>query len=90
MCRFNSNHNDECQIEWFDQNDQPLKRFNQTTDLILQNPTFDNSMGFYTCQICCSDQCQRLMSFIYPVSFSFNSYFLKFYLNIFLFLDWRR
>ncbi|CAF3619521.1 unnamed protein product [Rotaria sp. Silwood1] len=66
MCRFASDRKDECKTKWFNPYDKPLDTFNETTDLILQNATFDDSMGLYTCRICCSNQCQELTSFVYP------------------------
>ncbi|CAF3693462.1 unnamed protein product, partial [Rotaria sordida] len=66
MCRFASNRKDQCKTEWFDPYDKPLDTLAQTTDLILRNATFDDSMGLYTCQICCLNQCQKLTSFVYP------------------------
>ncbi|CAF3278455.1 unnamed protein product, partial [Rotaria sp. Silwood2] len=66
MCRFAPDRKDKCKIKWFNPDDQPLDTFNQTTDLIFRNATFYDSMGLYTCQICCSNQCQHLTSFVYP------------------------
>lgn len=67
MCRFTSNRKDECKAQWFDPYDEPLNTFNETSDLILKNPNFEDSMGLYTCQVCCYDNCQNLTSFVYPV-----------------------
>lgn len=67
MCRIGKNPKDQCQIHWFNQYDQLLNTPQDQTDLVLSNGTFDDQMGFYICQICCSNQCQNLTSFVYPV-----------------------
>ena len=64
MCRYSK---DECKTKWFDPRDEPMNFLGENTDLVIQNATFDDNMGSYTCQICCSDQCQKLTSFVYPV-----------------------
>jgi hypothetical protein len=74
MCRMS---NQQCKIQWFDRNDQSLNILGEKTDLIIKNATFDDHMGLYTCRICCSNHCQKLTSFIYPV----KSYFAFFLLN---------
>ncbi|CAM4812981.1 unnamed protein product [Rotaria magnacalcarata] len=66
MCRFASDRKDACKTQWLDPYDEPLNTFNETSDLILRNATFEDSMGLYTCQICCDQQCRNLTSFVYP------------------------
>lgn len=70
MCRIENKVKDQCKIQWFNPYDQLIEILGDKTDLILSNATFDDHMGLYTCQICCSNQCQNLTSFIYPVKFS--------------------
>ncbi len=67
MCRMSNYRKDKCKTQWFDPNDQPMDIFGENTDLVIRNATFDDNMGLYTCQICCSDQCEELTSFVYPV-----------------------
>jgi hypothetical protein len=87
MCRRNNYQKDKCQIQWFDPIDQPLKLFGEITDLVIQNATFYDNMGLYTCQICCYDQCQKFTSFIYPVRISRKIFF---FFNYFVLGGWRR
>ena len=70
LCRIASNDKDQCRIRWLNFDDEFIELPHQQTDLILSNGTFDDQMGLYTCQICCSNQCQHLSSFIYPVNIS--------------------
>ena len=67
MCRINNYRKDQCKTEWFNPENQQINILGENTDLIINNPTFDQHMGLYTCQICCYNQCQKLTSFIYPV-----------------------
>jgi hypothetical protein len=70
MCRMSNTRKGQCKTQWFGRNDELLNsRLGEKTDLIIKNATFDDHMGLYTCQICCSNQCQKLTSFVYPVSF---------------------
>jgi hypothetical protein len=67
MCRVGNNRKNECKTQWFDPSDKVIDTLGEKTDLVIRNATFDDNMGLYTCQICCSDQCQKLTSFVYPV-----------------------
>lgn len=67
MCRMGNYQKDKCKTQWFDPNDQPMDILGEKTDLVIKNAAFDDNMGLYTCQICCSNQCQELTSFVYPV-----------------------
>lgn len=67
MCRFNENRKDQCIVEWFDPENEPLDVSSEQTDLVLKNANFDEHMGLYSCRICCENQCQTLTSFVYPV-----------------------
>ncbi|CAF1167843.1 unnamed protein product [Rotaria sp. Silwood1] len=68
MCRFSNKRKNECNIQWFDPEDEPLNTFDEKTDLALINPNFEDHMGLYTCRICCHNQCQSLTSFVYPAA----------------------
>jgi hypothetical protein len=76
MCRVGKQKKDQCQIQWINPNDEKFNTLDETTDLVLQNATFNDHMGLYTCQICCSSQCQQLTSFVYPVRI-LDFYFIK-------------
>jgi hypothetical protein len=76
MCRFGNNKKSQCKIQWFDPSDNLMDIFGDKTDLVINNATFDDSMGLYTCQICCENQCQKLTSFVYPVRISTKVPFL--------------
>jgi hypothetical protein len=75
MCRMNNYRKDKCKTQWFDPRNQPLNLLGEKTDLVIRNATFDDNMGLYTCQICCSDQCKKLTSFVYPVRIYIKSFF---------------
>ena len=67
MCRINTE--DRCQIRWYNPEEQLIDLSSgNSTDLVLHNSTFDEHMGLYSCQICCSNKCRKLTTFIYPVS----------------------
>ncbi|UJR38552.1 hypothetical protein I4U23_031218 [Adineta vaga] len=66
LCRISEYKKKECQIQWFDPNEESLDMLGENTDLVIKNATFELDMGLYTCQICCASQCQKLTSFIYP------------------------
>lgn len=72
MCRLADNRRDKCTTKWFDPEFETLESPSGKTDLILNNANFDDDMGLYTCQICCSKRCQTLTSFVYPVRISFT------------------
>jgi hypothetical protein len=67
MCRVGDYRKDECKIQWFDPEDEPLDTLGEKTDLVLKNANFDDHMGVYKCEICCHNQCRTLTSFVYPV-----------------------
>jgi hypothetical protein len=76
MCRFGDNQKAKCTIKWFDPEYELLDTFEEQTDLVLKDATFEDNMGLYTCQICCQNQCQRLTSFVYPVRIYSKKIFL--------------
>jgi len=78
MCRVGDYRKDECKIQWFDPEDEPLDTLGEKTDLVLKNANFDDHMGMYKCEICCHNQCRTLTSFVYPVRiFSKKNQFLN-------------
>ncbi|CAF0964181.1 unnamed protein product [Adineta ricciae] len=56
----------QCRIQWFNPNDELINTLGENTDLDIANATFEINMGLYTCEICCTDHCQKLTSFVYP------------------------
>ncbi|CAF2756219.1 unnamed protein product [Rotaria sp. Silwood2] len=66
MCRVGNKRKNECNVQWFDPEDESLDKLDEKTDLTLINPNFEDHMGLFTCRICCHNQCQSLTSFVYP------------------------
>lgn len=77
MCRVND---DRCVVHWLDSDDQVLVLATNRTDLVLTDGTFDDHMGLYTCQVCCSSSsssCHKLSSFVYLVRYAFRLHSLE-------------
>ncbi|CAF3851685.1 unnamed protein product [Adineta steineri] len=68
MCRFNNNPKDECIVQWFNPEDEPLNTLGEKNDLLLKNANFEDHMGLFKCQICCHERCRTLTSFVYPAA----------------------
>lgn len=60
MCRMTNDKDDQCRIEWIDEQ-------RNETDLIISPLDLNEGMNLFICQICCSNQCEQFNSFVYSV-----------------------